>query len=177
MKNIACPSRRQLLQRCGSRLPVVDANASACCRSDQDFGMSLTGPNAGDGRNSTLTKFRSTRLGSPMRTLAGCSRRGLLLKSERRKRGMIIITAGKAGGPNGLVRKNHRHLTNLDEANLSSCAVNGGFKFPQREADMRMEAVCREGLDRRATGDATGNPRFSGDRRFPRSAHSIRYFP
>jgi hypothetical protein len=50
----------------------------------------------------------------------------------RRKLG--IITAGTASGPNGLVRKNYRHLTHLDEADLSRCAVNGRFKFPQREA-------------------------------------------
>jgi hypothetical protein len=59
----------------------------------------------------------------------------------RRKLG---ITAGTASGPNGLVRENHRRLTHFDDANLSPCAVNGGFKFPQREADMRMEAVCWE---------------------------------
>jgi len=50
-----------------------------------------------------------------------------------------------ARGSNGLVRENHRHLTNVGEANLSPCAVNGGFKFSSREADMRMEAACREG--------------------------------
>ncbi len=38
-------------------------------------------------------------------------------------------------------------------------------------------AARRERLDLRATGDATRNPPFSADRRFPRSSHSIRYFP
>jgi hypothetical protein len=33
---------------------------------------------------------------------------------------------------NGLVRKHIRRLTNLDDANLSLCAVNGGFKFPSK---------------------------------------------
>jgi hypothetical protein len=38
------------------------------------------------------------------------------------------------------MRKNHRHLTNLDEANPSPCAVNGGFRFlKHREAAMRLE--------------------------------------
>jgi hypothetical protein len=60
----------------------------------------------------------------------------------RRKLG--IITADTASGPNGLVWENYRHLTHFDDANLSSCVVNGAFKFPQREADMRMEAVCWE---------------------------------
>jgi hypothetical protein len=34
---------------------------------------------------------------------------------------------------NGVVRENHRHLTNLDDANLSPCAVNGGFKFLSKD--------------------------------------------
>jgi DNA-binding CsgD family transcriptional regulator len=49
-------------------------------------------------------------------------------------------------GSNGLVRENHRRLTNFGEANLSRCAVNGGFKFPQGEADMGIEAACWEGI-------------------------------
>jgi DNA-binding CsgD family transcriptional regulator len=61
----------------------------------------------------------------------------------RRKHG--IITAGTASGSNGPVRENHRHLTHIDDANLSPCAVNGGFKFPRGQADMRMEAACWEG--------------------------------
>jgi hypothetical protein len=47
----------------------------------------------------------------------------------RRKLG--IIAAGTASGPNGLVRENHRHLTHIDDANLSPCAEHGGFKSPQ----------------------------------------------
>jgi hypothetical protein len=46
-------------------------------------------------------------------------------RSTRRKPGSL--TAGTASGPNGLVRKNYGHLTNLDDANLSPCAVNGGL--------------------------------------------------
>jgi DNA-binding NarL/FixJ family response regulator len=55
-----------------------------------------------------------------------------------------ILTADMVSGPNGLVRENHRHLTHIDDANLSPRVVNGGFKFPQGEADMRME-VASEG--------------------------------
>jgi DNA-binding NarL/FixJ family response regulator len=56
-----------------------------------------------------------------------------------------ILTADMVSGPNGLVRENHRHLTHIDDANLSPRVVNGGFKFPQGEADMTMEAACWEG--------------------------------
>jgi hypothetical protein len=65
------------------------------------------------------------------------------MRTTRRK--LAIITAGTASGPNGSLRNNHRHLTHFGDANLSPCAVNGGFKFPQGEADMRMEAVCGAG--------------------------------
>jgi hypothetical protein len=38
------------------------------------------------------------------------------------------------------VLENHRHLTDLDEANLSPCAVNGGSKFiSQGQAGMSTE--------------------------------------
>jgi hypothetical protein len=49
------------------------------------------------------------------------------------QRKLGIITAGTASGPNGLLRKNYRHLTHLDEADLSRYAVNGGFKFLKGE--------------------------------------------
>jgi DNA-binding CsgD family transcriptional regulator len=59
----------------------------------------------------------------------------------RKLRKLGIITAGTASGPYGPVRENHRHLTHVDGTNPSSCAVNGGFKFPEGEADMRMESA------------------------------------
>ena len=49
----------------------------------------------------------------------------------------IQAIAGRVRWPDG---ENQRHLTNLDEANPSPCAVNGGFRFLKpREAAMRME--------------------------------------
>jgi hypothetical protein len=50
------------------------------------------------------------------------------MRTTRRK--LAIITAGTSG-PNGSLRNNHRHLTYFGDANLSPCAVNGGFEFPQ----------------------------------------------
>ena len=49
--------------------------------------------------------------------------------------------SARRAGPYGPVRENHRHLTNLGEANLSPRAVNGGFKFSSRGS--RHESVGR----------------------------------
>jgi hypothetical protein len=69
-------------------------------------------------------RFRQLfRLGLPEQETAAA------MRTTRRK--LAIITAGTASGPNGSLRNNHRHLTNIGDANLSPCAVNGGFEFPQ----------------------------------------------
>jgi hypothetical protein len=50
---------------------------------------------------------------------------------------VLVFETAQVSRSNGVVRENHRHLTNLDEANLSPCAVNGGFKLLGREPPPR----------------------------------------